>query len=164
MLTIDEIRDLCSCCGAGTAADCDKVTNMMKSQLELHRLNTGRQVRLCVANRLLKQYLFRYQGYVSAYLVLGGVDVTGPSLYNISANGYSDKIPFAAMGSGTLAAMSVLETRWKPDMAVSVLKSLAIQEHTLIRRRRRTPRSSSATPSRPASSTTWAPAPTSTSA
>ena len=48
-----------SCCGAGTAADCDKTTNMISSQLELHRLNTGRQVRVCVATRLLKQYLFR---------------------------------------------------------------------------------------------------------
>jgi len=49
------------CCGAGTAADCDKTTAMISSQLYLHRLNTGRQTRVCVATRLLKQYLFRYQ-------------------------------------------------------------------------------------------------------
>ena len=29
------------------------------SQLELHRLNTGRQVRVVAANRLVKQMLFR---------------------------------------------------------------------------------------------------------
>jgi 20S proteasome subunit beta 2 len=91
---------------------------MMSSQLELHRLNTGRQVRVCVANRLLKQYLFRYQGYIGTYLVLGGVDITGPGLFTIHANGCTDKTPFAAMGSGMLAAMSVLETRWKLDMEV----------------------------------------------
>jgi len=28
------------CCGAGTAADCDHVTEMIKRELELHRLNT----------------------------------------------------------------------------------------------------------------------------
>ena len=28
------------CCGAGTAADCDHVTESMKRELELHRLNT----------------------------------------------------------------------------------------------------------------------------
>ena len=28
------------CCGAGTAADCDHVTEMIRRELELHRLNT----------------------------------------------------------------------------------------------------------------------------
>ena len=50
-----------SCCGAGTAADTEMTTNMIASQLELHRLNTGRRARVCTANRMLKQFLFRYQ-------------------------------------------------------------------------------------------------------
>ena len=106
------------CAGAGTAADCDKTTTMMESQLELLRLNTGRQVRVCAANRMLKQMLFRYQGYVGTYLVLGGVDSTGPHLYEVSAHGSTSKGPYKAMGSGMLAAMSVLENRWKKDMEV----------------------------------------------
>jgi len=104
------------CAGAGTAADCDKTTAMISSQLELHRLNTGRQVRVVAANRLVKQMLFRYQGYIGTYLIMGGVDVTGPHLYEIAAHGSTSKVPFASMGSGTLAAMSVLERHWKPDM------------------------------------------------
>ena len=32
----------------------------LSSQLELHRLNTGRQVRVVAANRLVKQMLFRW--------------------------------------------------------------------------------------------------------
>ena len=106
------------CAGAGTAADCDKTTTMMASQLELLRLNTGRQVRVCAANRMLKQMLFRYQGYVGTYLVLGGVDCMGPHLYEVSAHGSTSKGPYKAMGSGMLAAMSVLENRWKKDMEV----------------------------------------------
>lgn len=47
------------------------------------------------------------QGNVSAALVLGGVDVTGPHLYNIYPHGSSDKLPYLTMGSGSLAAMSV---------------------------------------------------------
>jgi 20S proteasome subunit beta 2 len=35
------------------------VTQMISSELELHRLNTGRQPRVVTANRLLKQLLFR---------------------------------------------------------------------------------------------------------
>lgn len=39
--------------------------------------------------------------------MLGGVDVTGPHLYNIYPHGSSDKLPYLTMGSGSLAAMSV---------------------------------------------------------
>jgi 20S proteasome subunit beta 2 len=112
------------CAGAGTAADCDKTTAMISSQLELHRLNTGRQVRVVAANRLVKQMLFRYQGHIGTYLIMGGVDVTGPHLYEIAAHGSTSAVPFAAMGSGTLAAMSVLESRWKPDMEEADAKQL----------------------------------------
>jgi 20S proteasome alpha/beta subunit len=50
-----------SCAGAGTAADLEMTTLQMSSQLELHRLNTGRTVRVATANRMLKQMLFKYQ-------------------------------------------------------------------------------------------------------
>ncbi|KAL9248960.1 Proteasome subunit beta type-7-A-like protein [Drosera capensis] len=69
------------CCGAGTAADTEAVTDMVSSQLKLHRYHTGRESRVVTALTLLKSHLFSYQGYVSAALVLGGVDVTGPHLH-----------------------------------------------------------------------------------
>ncbi|KAK2143370.1 hypothetical protein NP493_4538g00002, partial [Ridgeia piscesae] len=78
------------CCGAGTAADTEKTTQIISSQLELHRLNTDRTVRVCTANRLLKQMLFRYQGHIGAALVLGGVDSTGPHLYSIWPHGSTE--------------------------------------------------------------------------
>ncbi|XP_063234673.1 proteasome subunit beta type-7 [Bacillus rossius redtenbacheri] len=104
------------CCGAGTAADTEMTTQMISSQLELHRLNTGRVVPVVVANRLLKQMLFRYQGHIGAALVLGGVDPSGPHLYCIYPHGSTDKLPYATMGSGSLAAMAVFESRWKPEL------------------------------------------------
>ena len=63
--------------------------------------------------------LYRYQGYISAALVLGGVDVTGPHLHCIYPHGSSDQLPYVTMGSGSLAAMSVFESRFKPNMDVS---------------------------------------------
>jgi len=104
------------CCGAGTAADTEMTTRKIESQLELLRLNMGREVPVCVANRLLQQMLFRYQGYVSAALVLGGVDKFGPHIYCIYPHGSTDKIPYATMGSGSLAAMSVFEGGWIQNM------------------------------------------------
>lgn len=107
----------CSCCGAGTAADTEMTTEMIASQIELHRLNTGgRIVPVVTANLMLKQYLFRHQGYIGAALILGGVDTTGPHLYSIFPHGSTDKLPYTTMGSGSLAAMSVFEKQWKPDL------------------------------------------------
>lgn len=104
------------CCGAGTAADCDYVTRLISSQLELHALNTGKQVPVCAATRMLKQYLFRYQGHVSAALIVGGVDKFGSKLVSISPHGHSDSLPYTTMGSGSLAAMAVFEANWRPEM------------------------------------------------
>lgn len=65
---------------------------------------------------MLKQHLFRYQGHIGAYLVVAGVDPTGVHLFTVHAHGSTDKLPYVTMGSGSLAAMSVFETMWKPQM------------------------------------------------
>lgn len=102
------------CCGAGTAADTENTTSLISSQLELHKLATGRQTRVITALTMLKQMLFKYQGHVSAALVLGGVDVTGPSLYTVYPHGSTDKLPYVTMGSGSLAAMAIFEAGYRP--------------------------------------------------
>lgn len=109
--------------------------------MELHALSTGRKPRVVTAMTMLKQMLFRYvhflshihcsslnvtdgavfvryQGQVGAALVLGGVDATGPHLFTIHPHGSTDKLPYVTMGSGSLAAMAVFESGWKPDMSV----------------------------------------------
>lgn len=40
----------------------------------------------------------RYQGYIGAALVLGGVDCNGPHLYSIYPHGSTDKLPYVTMG------------------------------------------------------------------
>lgn len=105
------------CCGAGTAADTEKTTEIISSQLDLLRLSTGSPSRVVTACTMLKRMLFRYQGHVSAALVLGGVDSSGAHLYQIYPHGSTDKNPYVTMGSGSLAAMSVFETGFKEDMS-----------------------------------------------
>jgi 20S proteasome subunit beta 2 len=112
------------CCGAGTAADTENTTAMISSKLALLRLSTGKESRVVTAMTMLKRFLFQYRGYVSAALVLGGVDVTGPSLYMIYPHGSTDKLPFVTMGSGSLAAMSVFEAQYKDDMDEEEAKKL----------------------------------------
>lgn len=104
------------CCGAGTAADTEKTTELIASNLELLRLSTGTQSRVVTSLTMLKRMLYRYQGHVSAALILGGVDVHGPHLYSIHPHGSTQRLPYTTMGSGSLAAMAVFESRYEEDM------------------------------------------------
>ena len=88
----------------------------MSSNLELHALSTGRKPRVVTVMTMLKQHLFRYQGHIGAYLVVAGCDPTGSHLFTVHAHGSTDKLPYVTMGSGSLAAMSVFETQWKPAL------------------------------------------------
>lgn len=110
--------------GAGTAADLDHTTWMMESRLELLRLATNRQPRVAAAVTILGQLLFRYQGYIESALVLGGVDCKGPALYKIHPHGSTDRLPFCAMGSGSLNALAMLEAGFKEDMTIEEGKEL----------------------------------------
>ncbi|GFP86275.1 proteasome subunit beta type-7-a, partial [Phtheirospermum japonicum] len=58
-----------------------------------------------------------YQGHVSAALVLGGVDVAGPHLHTIYPHGSTDTLPFATMGSGSLAAMAIFESKYREGLS-----------------------------------------------
>lgn len=113
------------CAGAGTAADTEFTTALISSDLELHALSTGRQPRVVTCMTMLKQHLFRYQGHIGAYLVVAGVDPTGAHLFTVHAHGSTDKLPYVTMGSGSLAAMSVFETQWKPNLTKDEAVKLA---------------------------------------
>jgi len=112
------------CCGAGTAADTEKTTEAIASQLELLRMNMGSQSRVVTACTLLKRMLFRYQGQIGAALVLGGCDATGGHIYQIYPHGSTARLPYTTMGSGSLAAMSVFETGWTDGMTEEAATAL----------------------------------------
>jgi len=118
------ISRLIQCAGAGTSADLTATTEKIEREMEIHRLNTGTDVRVCTVVRRLSKYLFQYQGHIGCHLVLGGVDCTGAHLYQIHAHGSTDRLPFTAMGSGSLCAMAVLESNFREDMTIDEGKNL----------------------------------------
>jgi len=105
------------CCGAGTAADCRMTARSISSQLELLRLNTGAaKSRVVTAVTLVKRHLFEHQGALECALIMGGVDATGAYLNTIAPHGSVDSLSYATQGSGSLAAMSVFESRYKDGL------------------------------------------------
>lgn len=97
----------------------NKIVELIRNKLEIFRLNSGLECKVIQAATRIRHYLFPYQGYISAALILGGVDSNGPQLYNIYPHGSGNELPFATMGSGSLAAMSMLETEYRDEMTVN---------------------------------------------
>lgn len=112
------------CCGAGTAADTQKTTDMLRSNMTLQIMSMGRNPRLVMACRMLQDFLFRHKGQISAMLLLGGVDITGPHIFTVGPYGSVNKAPFATMGSGDLPALAVFEDRYKPNMTEQEARQL----------------------------------------
>lgn len=112
------------CAGAGTAADTEMVTQLIASNLELHSLSNNRTPRVITALTMLKQHLFKHQGHLGAYLIVAGVDPTGPHLLSVQAHGSTDIGKYQSLGSGSLAAMAILETNYKDNMTKEEAKKL----------------------------------------
>jgi len=97
-------------CGAGTAADCDHVNEMVRRDMQLHRLRTSKETRVAHVTTKLSHHLFRHMGHLGVHTIVGGVDVKGPQLVEIDSHGHTQYNPFLTMGSGSLAAMAILES------------------------------------------------------
>lgn len=104
------------CCGAGTAADTRRVTRIASKELQLFSYKHMKDPYVSHCERVICDYLHGYGGQIGAALVLGGVDINGPVLYSISPNGYSSKPDFTSLGSGSLAAISIIEVAFKKNM------------------------------------------------
>ncbi|EJW02458.1 hypothetical protein EDEG_03131 [Edhazardia aedis USNM 41457] len=124
-LKIHKIYDNIYTCGAGTAADTDRVTKLASRQMTLFHRKYDIVPRINHCVRFLRNHLFYYNGYIGVALVLGGIDEKGSHLYSISHNGYFNKEEFTAMGSGSLAAISILENGYRRDLSREEAVSLA---------------------------------------
>jgi len=124
---LHRIQDNIFCAGAGTAADCDMVTKEMEQNMDFQSLEMGKKPRVVSVLTQLKRKLFQYQGYIGAYLIVGGVDNTGKHLFTCWAAGSTDKLPYVTMGSGSLAALAVMESGWKEDMEEAEARQLVIE-------------------------------------
>ena len=115
------------CCGAGTAADCDHVTEMIKRELELHRLRSHAQNRVQMAAQRLCGHAFKYGGHLGTHLIVGGVDCKGPQLIECQHDGNQYSNSYHTTGSGSLAAMAILETYYKENLTKEEAIALVVK-------------------------------------
>ena len=94
----------------------ESLIEMVKRELELMRLNSHAENRVLHAVGRLASHAFNYGGHIGTHLIVGGYDVKGPQLLEVSSDGHSKHSPFLTTGSGSLAAMGVMETEYRDNM------------------------------------------------
>ncbi|ELP92175.1 proteasome subunit beta type-7-A precursor, putative [Entamoeba invadens IP1] len=117
------------CGGAGTAADLTHVTNFIATKLGVHGLTTGTFPRVKTAVTMFKRHLFQYGGHLGVYLVLGGYDCTGAHLYGLMANGYTSEQHYYSLGSGSVAATTILDDGWNEGLTIE--EGAALAQHAI---------------------------------
>ncbi|XP_017023410.1 proteasome subunit beta type-7-like [Drosophila kikkawai] len=101
----------------GVGQDICAVVSVIQSKLEMHHMTTNyRRVPVRCANQMAKQLLHSQDGDLNVNLLIAGVDKYGTEMYSTRFDGSSDTAPFTAMGTGTMNAMSLLETRWRTGL------------------------------------------------
>lgn len=75
----------------------------------------------------MANHVFRYGGHIGLHAIVGGYDVRGPQLIEVSADGHFKAGPFLTMGSGSLAAMAILETGYREGMNQEEAQALVVK-------------------------------------
>lgn len=124
-----QIADRIGMTTAGGVGDAQQLARIMTVECNLYQIRRGRSISVGAASTLLSNYLNqnRYFPYY-VQLLVGGVDVTGPSVYSVDAmGGATREDDIVSTGSGSPMAYGVLEDRFKKDMSQDEAIELAIR-------------------------------------
>lgn len=113
-IKVHRVTDQIMCCRAGTAADADRVIRLTSKELKLFQNKYNRLPLISHFKRICTHHLHMYGGNIGAALIVGGVDSEGCHLYDIQPHGSSNPVSFTSLGSGSLAAITVLENGYRP--------------------------------------------------
>jgi len=107
---------------AGTVADAQRVVDILIANAKLYKIKMNRPMPVSSAARLIANLLFSARSIPLATQVLvGGVDTTGPHVFNLDPYGSLTEEKFVSTGSGSPVAYGVLEDKYKEDMTIEEL-------------------------------------------
>jgi proteasome beta subunit len=107
---------------AGTVADAQRVVDILTANARLYRINMNRPMPVNAAARLVANLLFnnRYIPLATQVLV-GGIDGTGPHVFNLDPYGSLNEEKAISTGSGSPIALGVIEDRYREGLTISEL-------------------------------------------
>ncbi|MBI3860032.1 MAG: proteasome subunit beta [Thaumarchaeota archaeon] len=111
---------------SGGVADAQNVVDTLKYYSNLYRIEKGRQMPVRAAAQVVSNVLFSSRLYpFIADVLVGGVDPTGGSIYNVDFFGSKNPEKMLATGSGSPVAYGILEAEFKEGMAAAKVYPLA---------------------------------------
>jgi proteasome beta subunit len=111
---------------SGGVADAQNVVDTLKYYTNLYRIEKGRQMPVKSAAQVVSNVLFASRLYpFIADVLVGGVDNSGGSLFNVDFFGSMNKEDMIATGSGSPVAYGVLEAEFKEGMTAAKAYPLA---------------------------------------
>lgn len=109
---------------AGTASDAQLLVKLLRAELRLKRIRTGKEVTVKEAANLLARMVYGNIRKMSmipgiSHFIMGGVDPDGFFVYDIFADGTISIVDkFISSGSGSVMAYGVLETLYDKSMNI----------------------------------------------
>ena len=113
---------------AGTVADAQRVVDILTANAQLYRINLNRPMPVSSAARLVANLLFsaRYIPLATQVLI-GGIDETGPHVFNLDPFGSLTEEKSVSTGSGSPIAYGILEDKYREDMTIEELLPIVMK-------------------------------------
>lgn len=104
---------------AGTVADAQRAVDILTANAHLYKINVGRRIPISSAARVTANLLFsaRYMPLLTQVLI-GGVDDTGPHVFNLDPFGSINEEKCVSTGSGSPVAYGILEDKFREGMSI----------------------------------------------
>jgi proteasome beta subunit len=104
---------------AGTVADAQRVVDILIANAQLYKISMNRPMPVSAAARLTANILFSNR-YIplATQILIGGLDNSGPHVFNIDPFGSLTEEKSVSTGSGSPVAYGILEDNYKEDMTV----------------------------------------------
>ncbi len=126
---IYQVTDKIALAAAGVVADLQVLTKILKAELTLKQLRSGKEPTAKEAANLLAAILYSKRFYFIPYmvaLIVAGKDNGSWNLYVLDPIGsVIEEKKYYAEGSGMMFALGVLEANYKEDMSLEEAKELA---------------------------------------
>jgi len=121
---IYEINEDLAITMAGTVSDAQLLAKLVKAEVKLKEIRTGRKITVKEAANLLGGMVYANIRKMSlipgvSHFVLGGKDENGTEVWDLFADGSVTKVDdYISSGSGSVMAYGVLETLYKKDITI----------------------------------------------
>ncbi|MDH5361771.1 MAG: proteasome subunit beta [Aigarchaeota archaeon] len=111
---------------AGRVADAQSMIDLLRANINYYQLSNNAIMNVGAASRLAANVFFANRPHpLVAQVIIGGVDPSGPHLFNIDYTGTLTEEKIVSTGSGSPVAYGTIESEYREDLEMTEAISLA---------------------------------------